>query len=47
MVSVDPVHLTVAHAYDHSLSGTKLSVAAAHPLEDEFLDYHNREIADF
>lgn len=47
MVSVDAGSLTVAHAYDRSLSGTKLSVAPDHPLANEFLTYHNREIADF
>ncbi|WP_380678404.1 HNH endonuclease [Salinigranum sp. GCM10025319] len=47
MVSVDPETWTVAHAYEHDLSGTTLTVASDHPLEGEYLAYHNRHIADF
>lgn len=47
MVSVDPSTLKVAHAYEHRVSGSTLTVVSDHPLEHEYLAYHNRWIADF
>lgn len=46
-VAVDPDSYTVAHAYDDKVDGRTLYVRDDHGLDDRYLDYHNRTIADF
>lgn len=46
-LSVDPDSLVVSHDYDESVNNSVLRVNDDHSLEREFLEYHNRHIADF
>ncbi|MDS0298286.1 HNH endonuclease [Halogeometricum sp. S1BR25-6] len=46
-VAVDPESYRIAHAYDAAVDGETLFVRGDHALDARFLDYHNREVADF
>jgi hypothetical protein len=46
MLKLDPDSLRVQHGYDGEIDGTHLEVADDHELDVEFVEYHNREIAE-
>nr|WP_310927627.1 HNH endonuclease [Halogeometricum sp. S3BR5-2] len=47
LVTVDPDSHRIAHAYDAVVDGGTLFVRGDHALDARFLEYHNREIAEF
>lgn len=47
MLAVDPETHTIAHAYERDVDGAELFLREDHALDELFLDYHNREIAEF
>ncbi|MFH5800450.1 HNH endonuclease [Haladaptatus sp. CMAA 1911] len=47
MIKVDPETLEMTHAYDEGISGGKLWIHDDHQVKDEFLEYHNENIANF
>lgn len=47
MVAVDPDSHRIAHAYDSGVDGTTLHVRNDHDLDGQYLEYHNRGIAQF
>ncbi|KAB1194703.1 HNH endonuclease [Haloferax sp. MBLA0076] len=47
MLAIDPDSKTIAHAYDRDIDGASLYVRDDHEVDEQYLEYHNREIATF
>lgn len=45
MVEIEPNTLQITHAYDQSLTGTKLRVESRHNLATNFFEFHNEQIS--